>query len=227
MWHWILASASIVIIGVVPASAAEAPRSTSRALAPLVRILADSDDIAVQLDVLRGMHEALQGRRNVTAPEGWSEVYRKLASSKNAEVREKVLQLSVLFGDPQALAALRRTAADPKADATARRNALQTLIEKAAARSAAAVAQARRRSHSARPGPPWLGVLRRSGNAGPPSRTLRLVQRRRESRRHRHARLAAEVRPRPARRDGERAACRAATCPPSPSANSSPSTTRN
>jgi len=96
----------------------------------LARILADSNDAAVQLDVLRGMHEALQGRRNVAAPEGWSAVYRKLAESKNAEIREKVLQLSVLFGDPQALAALRKTAADPKADTTARRNALQTLIEK-------------------------------------------------------------------------------------------------
>jgi putative heme-binding domain-containing protein len=99
-------------------------------LAPLVRILVDSDDAAVQLDVLRGMHEALQGRRNVTAPEGWSKVYAKLAASKNAEIREKVQHLSVLFGDPEALAALRRTAADPKIDVTTRRTALQTLVEK-------------------------------------------------------------------------------------------------
>jgi putative heme-binding domain-containing protein len=99
-------------------------------LTPLVRILAESDDANLQLDVLRGMHEALQGRRNVTAPEGWSAVYRKLGDSKNAEIREKALQLSVLFGDPQALATLRRTAADPKANATMRRNALQTLVEK-------------------------------------------------------------------------------------------------
>jgi putative heme-binding domain-containing protein len=96
----------------------------------LTRILAKSNDPAVQLDVLRGMHEALQGRRSATAPENWSEVYRKLAGSKDAEIREKVLQLSVIFGDPQALTALRQTAADPKADATARRHALQTLVEK-------------------------------------------------------------------------------------------------
>jgi putative membrane-bound dehydrogenase-like protein len=98
-------------------------------LNPLVRALTDSPD-AARRDVLRGMYEALQGRRNVAAPEGWSAVYRKLAGSDNAEVREKVLQLSVLFGDPLALAALRKTAADPKGDATARRTALQTLIEK-------------------------------------------------------------------------------------------------
>jgi putative heme-binding domain-containing protein len=114
----------------VPGRERREPLTPSRRLLPLVRILDSSDDESEQLDVLRGMHEALQGRRTVTAPEGWSEVYRKLAESKNAEVREKVLQLSVLFGDPQALAALRKTAADPKADVTARRNALQTLIEK-------------------------------------------------------------------------------------------------
>jgi putative membrane-bound dehydrogenase-like protein len=102
----------------------------SEHFSPLRHILTESDDVAVQLDVLRGMHDALQGRRNVTGPEGWSAVYRKLAVSKNAEIREKVQHLSVLFGDPQALAALRRTAADAKGDAATRRNALQTLIEK-------------------------------------------------------------------------------------------------
>ncbi|HEY7155707.1 MAG TPA: PVC-type heme-binding CxxCH protein, partial [Gemmataceae bacterium] len=104
--------------------------SSASPLVSLVRVLDDREDTEAQLDVLRGMHEALQGRRTVTAPEGWSAVYRKLADSKNAEVREKVLQLSVLFGDPQALAVLRQRAADPKADAKARQSSLQTLIEK-------------------------------------------------------------------------------------------------
>jgi putative heme-binding domain-containing protein len=130
MLQWILATASLLMIGVKPISAADPPTAASRALALLVHILAESDDAAVQLDVLRGMHEALQGRRSAAAPEGWSLVYRKLADSKDAEIREKALQLSVIFGDPQALAVLRQTADDPRADATARRNALQSLIEK-------------------------------------------------------------------------------------------------
>jgi putative heme-binding domain-containing protein len=116
--------------GYVSTGNEDAVERSARGLMPLVHVLTGSSDTAVQLDVLRGMHEALQGRRNVKAPEGWSEVHRKLAGSKNAEIREKVLQLSVLFGDPQALAALRKTAADPKAETTARRNALQTLVEK-------------------------------------------------------------------------------------------------
>jgi putative heme-binding domain-containing protein len=129
MFRRLSTTAILLMIGVVSVSAADPPAAASRALASLVRILTESDDASVQLDVLRGMHDALQGRRNVTAPEGWSAIYRKLATSKNAEIREKVLQLSVLFGDPQALAALSKTAADPKSDAASRRDALQTLIE--------------------------------------------------------------------------------------------------
>jgi putative heme-binding domain-containing protein len=107
----------------------EDPKS---ALVPLVRVLNASNDAALQRDILRGMVEALQGRRQVAAPKGWSAVYKKLAASKDAEVREKALVLSVLFGDPQALADLRKTAADPKADGDARRRALETLVEKRA-----------------------------------------------------------------------------------------------
>jgi putative heme-binding domain-containing protein len=129
MYRFVLAIVCLSVFHMASVSA-DRPKTPARSLAPLVRILTDSNDSAVQRDVLRGMYEALQGRRNVTAPEGWSTVYRKLADSKNAEIREKVLQLSVLFGDPQALAALRKTAADPKAATSARRSALQTLVEK-------------------------------------------------------------------------------------------------
>jgi putative heme-binding domain-containing protein len=97
-------------------------------LAPLVKLLAQSDDADVQRDILRGMYEALQGRR-VDAPDGWSNVQRKLADSPSAEVRQKTLMLSVMFGDKEALAALRKTVGDASAKAEARRLALQTLLE--------------------------------------------------------------------------------------------------
>jgi hypothetical protein len=103
-----------------------------RPLDALAKVLADNDDVDVQKDVLRGMGEALAGRRNVTAPKDWSAVHKKLSASKDAEVRERVLALSVLFGDPQAMAALRKTAEDTKADAGARSRALQALVEKRA-----------------------------------------------------------------------------------------------
>lgn len=97
-------------------------------LAPLVRLLATSEDSAVQLDVLRGMHEALAGRRPAT-PTGWPEAYRKLVKSPSSEVRDKAMQLAVVFGDKEAIAALRALAADPHADEGARRAALQALAE--------------------------------------------------------------------------------------------------
>jgi putative heme-binding domain-containing protein len=118
-----------VLLLLAPPGIAEPAKGAQGKLVPLVQLLAESNDVAVQRDVLRGMHEALQGRQ-VAPPEGWSAVYRKLADSPDAEVREKVLRLSVLFGDPAALAALRRTAADAGAPAGRRQAALQTLIEK-------------------------------------------------------------------------------------------------
>jgi putative membrane-bound dehydrogenase-like protein len=100
-------------------------------LEPLMGVLAGG--MEVQRDVLRGMHEALRGRRGVTMPAGWPEVRRKLAASPSALVREKVMQLAVVFGDREALAALRRLAADPAAEGSSRRTALQALVEDHAA----------------------------------------------------------------------------------------------
>jgi putative heme-binding domain-containing protein len=124
----------LITIGITLLSLADPePKAADSPLTPLVRILVESDDAEVQQDVLRGMVEALQGRRQLRAPEGWSKVYRKLAGSDRPEVREMVLQLSVLFGDPQALAVLRQTVTNPKADDSTRRKALQSLVEKRSA----------------------------------------------------------------------------------------------
>lgn len=102
-------------------------QETSAPLAPLLRLLATSDDAELHGDVLRGLHEALRGRRNVPPPPGWAAVQAKLAKSANPEVREKALLLSVIFGDAQALQQLRAQALDGKTELTSRRQALQTL----------------------------------------------------------------------------------------------------
>ena len=107
---------------------ADQPASGAKSLTPLVKLLADSDDTAVQLDILRGMYDGLQGR-SLKAPEGWPAVQRKLAASPNAEVRQKTLMLSVMFGDQEALAWLRKTVTDTKVKDDTRRLALQTLVE--------------------------------------------------------------------------------------------------
>jgi putative membrane-bound dehydrogenase-like protein len=100
---------------------------------PLVRLLVETNDGAVRRDVLAGLYEAYQGRSGLSLPAGWADVRHKLAKNETTEVREKVLLLSVLFGDKEAVAALRATVGDAKADEATRRTALQTLVEAKAA----------------------------------------------------------------------------------------------
>ena len=129
MGRWVLTAAGLTALAFAGGRQADKPSAASHGLEPLVRVLAASGDVGVQRDVLRGMHEALQGRRPLKAPEGWSAVRDKLAASPDAEVRQKTLLLSVMFGDAEALAVLRKTAADPAAAESSRRSALQTLVE--------------------------------------------------------------------------------------------------
>ncbi len=123
----IFACLLVLSVGIAPASA-----DPPKALQPLVRVLLTTDNPAVQRDVLAGMIDALQGRR-LAAPEGWPQVQAKFAASPSAEVREKTLLLSVMFGDPDAAKSLRQTAGDPNAVESSRRVALQTLVEAKAA----------------------------------------------------------------------------------------------
>jgi putative heme-binding domain-containing protein len=125
-------------VGLLAGSANSAEKTNP--LDALVRVLAEGD-VSIQRDVLRGMADALAGRRNVAAPKGWSAVHRKLMASKDAEVRERTLALSVLFGDPQALEELQRTVEDDKAGAGVRARALQTLLDKRAPRAPALLRQ--------------------------------------------------------------------------------------
>jgi putative membrane-bound dehydrogenase-like protein len=103
--------------------------STPRGLEMLATTLAASDDAAVQQDILRGLHEAIQGRRQLKPPAGWAAAQRKLVASPDTEVRQKALLLSVIFGDAEALATVRKTAADPTAKDDDRRTALQMMLE--------------------------------------------------------------------------------------------------
>src|SRR5262249_39832302 len=91
---------------------------TVTAIQPLVTLLGRVDDSAIDLDILRGLDEALQGRREMEMPDGWHSVYRKLSRNSNSEVREKALLLAVLFGGEQALNAARKLVKDASATAT-------------------------------------------------------------------------------------------------------------
>jgi putative membrane-bound dehydrogenase-like protein len=95
---------------------------------PPIHLLGRLDDPDVQLDVLRGLQAALEGLRQAPMPDGWSAAARHLAASPKSEVRQRALHLSVLFGDREALAALRKLVTDRSASGPDRRDALQTLL---------------------------------------------------------------------------------------------------
>ena len=115
---------SLLAVGCALAGSATA----ADALPKLTQMLVESSDAQVQMDVLRGLSEALKGRRTAPMPAGWEAVEAKLADSANGEVRTLTQTLSLTFGSPRARTALRATAADTKAEAGARRTALESLL---------------------------------------------------------------------------------------------------
>jgi putative membrane-bound dehydrogenase-like protein len=98
-------------------------------LGNLVQFLQTAIDPRMQLDVLRGIHEAYAGRRHVAAPSGWTELAGKLVPSSNEEIRAKTMLLSLLFGDPDAELRARKIILDSKAPSALREEVLQALVQ--------------------------------------------------------------------------------------------------
>lgn len=85
-------------------------------------------DSAAQLDLLRGMSEALEGRRKQRPPEGWKTFAAKMETSGQSEAAEITQRLSVIFGDGQALDAVRKIAMDGNQKLETRRQAIESLV---------------------------------------------------------------------------------------------------
>jgi len=98
-------------------------------LGPLVRLLTDSKSDPVRLDVLHGMTEAFEGRRQVAQPQGWDAVYTSLSGSGDAVLRDAAAKVAVTFGNPAAFAHLREEAADTKLAPAERIAALELLAQ--------------------------------------------------------------------------------------------------
>lgn len=98
------------------------------ALPILVQVIQSTDDAQVQLDILKGLADGLKGRRGVKAPAGWDTLATKLAKSSNAQVKELVQQLSLVFGSASALADMRKQLLDVKAPTAQRLAALDALV---------------------------------------------------------------------------------------------------
>src|SRR5882762_766577 len=87
---------------------AAAADDSSDTLGPLVQLLAESDDAQFQLDILKGMSEALKGRAGIAMPQNWPAAAQKLSKSPNAEVRAMGQSLSSFFGDPATMEKLKK-----------------------------------------------------------------------------------------------------------------------
>ena len=80
--------------------------------------------------MLLGMSEAFQGLKSLPLPNGWNELTAKFNKNDNGEITDLVRRLSLIFGDPAALAQLRATLADTKADMSDRIAAIELLSER-------------------------------------------------------------------------------------------------
>ncbi|OWK34477.1 hypothetical protein FRUB_10448 [Fimbriiglobus ruber] len=110
---------------VVDAVAAAGP---SGDLSPLVAALARSD-AKRQLDLLVGIREGIQGRKQMPMPANWPATYKMLNQSADQAIREQAVTFALVLGDPQAAADLRKAAGNASASAADRVAALNSLIE--------------------------------------------------------------------------------------------------
>jgi putative membrane-bound dehydrogenase-like protein len=94
----------------------------------LVGELGKVKETSGQLSFLRGIAQALVGRRQVAMPKSWPAVAAKLAKSSEPEVRSRTRALAVTFGDTSALASMRKVLTDAKANIDERRECLQGLL---------------------------------------------------------------------------------------------------
>ena len=114
----------LLIVAVVP------PPQEPTGWEALLRLLRTADDVQLQADLLAGIADGLEGRRNVAQPATWPATYASLMQSDSLEVRDRAIQLALKFGDETALTTLRRQAEDIRQSPAARNRALQLLIKK-------------------------------------------------------------------------------------------------
>jgi putative heme-binding domain-containing protein len=92
-------------------------------------VLAQSSDPALQSDIIHGLFEALNGRREIPMPSAWPAVVRTASRHSDAQVRDRVLLLSAVFGQREALEQLQSILTKPGEPVARRQTALQALVQ--------------------------------------------------------------------------------------------------
>jgi len=101
---------------------------TPEAITIVIDRMTGMDAPQKRLAFLKGMSEALKGRRQVEMPKGWPTLFEELRKSEDVDTRRIADSLAVTFGDPKAMDALRKKLAETKSDVEARREAIQSLL---------------------------------------------------------------------------------------------------
>ncbi|MBC8356853.1 MAG: c-type cytochrome [Planctomycetes bacterium] len=101
----------------------------SPALDEVVLAAKTSEDQRVRLDLLQGIHDALETRGATKPPPSWGELYSHAASSSLAELRSVAVRLATIFGDKDAIAELREMIRDREAEPAKRLASLQALLK--------------------------------------------------------------------------------------------------
>ena len=96
-------------------------------LARVVQAMHETSDDATRRDMLTGVQQAFEGRRDVTPSENWPALAAELAASKTPALRRQGEAVAVLLGDAVTVAKLLARLADPVQPVPERQNALQIL----------------------------------------------------------------------------------------------------
>jgi putative membrane-bound dehydrogenase-like protein len=102
---------------------------TPEAMALLIDELGRTARSNERTSLLTGIEESLRGRRQVAMPAAWPDVFQKLNTDRDRQVRSRALALGLTFGDPAARRSLRLVLADAKAPLAPRREALAALLQ--------------------------------------------------------------------------------------------------
>jgi putative heme-binding domain-containing protein len=119
---------AVVVVASVMMPSGHVRASDPETLKSIVELMVQVDDPQFHLDLLKGMAQALEGRRSVPEPEGWPAAEKMLKQSPSGEVRTLARQLGVKFGSGDSMRDLRETVRNPEAEVTARVAALETLV---------------------------------------------------------------------------------------------------
>ncbi len=91
--------------------------------------LADETDADSASDVLTGILQGLEGRRQVSMPDSWRSAYERLSQNNDSLVREQSIRLALKFTDQRAIDSLKASAVDRSLMPEIRRRAIDALVD--------------------------------------------------------------------------------------------------